>query len=247
MHTLAETEDFDDSTAWMVTFSDLLTLLLTFFVMQLSMSTLDTQTIIENLKHLSGKEIITETAQKGALKQEEDAPLESDLKTLTTTESVDSLNREVSAENLTETGKISAQTLNQLIPGNQPDITLQQEPEGTRLLLGTSTFLSASDELSFDAAQTIGALGMFLKNRHAKITIAGHTDSDVIQTKRFPSNWELSSARAIAVVRQLIDAGVDPQTLSAVGYGDSKPIADNNTEEGRAKNRRVEVFIASSN
>jgi chemotaxis protein MotB len=77
-----------------------------------------------------------------------------------------------------------------------------------------------------------------------KIHVIGHTDNVPIHTARFASNWELSTARALAAVHFLTEkAGVDPRRVGAVGYGEYRPIADNATAEGRAKNRRIAVTI----
>ena len=82
-----------------------------------------------------------------------------------------------------------------------------------------------------------------------KIHVIGHTDNIPIKAaarSRFPSNWELSTARATAAVRALTEkAGVDPRRVGAVGYGEYRPIADNATPEGRAKNRRIAITILS--
>ena len=82
-----------------------------------------------------------------------------------------------------------------------------------------------------------------------KIHVIGHTDNVPIKAtarSRFPSNWELSTTRATAAVRCLIEkAGVDPQRVGAVGYGEFRPIADNATPEGRAKNRRIAITVLS--
>jgi chemotaxis protein MotB len=75
------------------------------------------------------------------------------------------------------------------------------------------------------------------------IRVEGHTDSVPISTPRFPSNWELSSARAVHVVRFLIEQGLDPLRVSAAAYGPYRPIADNDTDEGRARNRRIEIVL----
>ena len=71
----------------------------------------------------------------------------------------------------------------------------------------------------------------------------GHTDSRPISTSRFPSNWELSTSRATAVLRFLAGTGIDPGRLSAMGYGDTHPVGDNATAEGQARNRRVEIIV----
>jgi len=78
------------------------------------------------------------------------------------------------------------------------------------------------------------------------IRIEGHTDDVQIAgllAKRYPTNWELSAARAINVARHLQDQGIDPGQLSAVAYGEWKPVATNDTAEGKAKNRRIEIIL----
>jgi len=75
------------------------------------------------------------------------------------------------------------------------------------------------------------------------IRIEGHTDNKPIHTAKFPSNWELSAARAINVTKYLQQQSVDPAILSAVAFGEFKPVADNGTVEGRAKNRRIAIVL----
>jgi chemotaxis protein MotB len=79
-----------------------------------------------------------------------------------------------------------------------------------------------------------------------RFQVAGHTDNEPITTdkkKQFPSNWELSSARAISVVKLLVEQHVDPNMLSAAGYGPYDPVASNGTPDGQAKNRRIEITL----
>jgi chemotaxis protein MotB len=73
--------------------------------------------------------------------------------------------------------------------------------------------------------------------------VAGHTDNVPIDSARFPSNWELSTARAVEVVKLLVSQGVGPKTLSAAGYGEFDPVASNDAPDGRAKNRRIEITL----
>jgi chemotaxis protein MotB len=73
--------------------------------------------------------------------------------------------------------------------------------------------------------------------------IAGHTDNVPIKSAKFPSNWHLSAARALTVAMFLADHGVPPVRLSAAGYGDTQPAASNDTPEGRAQNRRIEIVL----
>jgi chemotaxis protein MotB len=75
------------------------------------------------------------------------------------------------------------------------------------------------------------------------IRVEGHTDNVPIHTMQFPSNWELSAARAINVTRFLQEQGIDPLLLAAVAYGEYRPVADNDTRDGRARNRRIEIIL----
>jgi chemotaxis protein MotB len=84
-----------------------------------------------------------------------------------------------------------------------------------------------------------------LKDHPNKLHVEGFTDDRPIQSPIFPSNWELSSARAAAVVRLFIQFGVDPLRMASIGYGEYKPIASNETEAGRNKNRRVVIVIVA--
>ena len=91
------------------------------------------------------------------------------------------------------------------------------------------------------------AVGQALNTLDNYIRVEGHTDNVPISNAQFPSNWELSAARATTVVRIFTDnAHIPPEKLSAVGYGEYKPVADNSTPEGRSRNRRVDIILLSS-
>jgi chemotaxis protein MotB len=92
-----------------------------------------------------------------------------------------------------------------------------------------------------DALKSVAQVIKTLKNRHFQV--AGHTDSVPIKTARFPSNWELSSGRALEVVHLLVEQGVDAGMLSAAGYSDVDPVGSNDTPEGKKKNRRTEITL----
>jgi len=104
-------------------------------------------------------------------------------------------------------------------------------------------FDSGSDKLYESAFPVLDGLSETLREKTNKIHVEGFTDNMPINTTRFPSNWELSGARATTVVRRLESKDVNPTRLAAIGYGEHQPIADNTTIEGRAKNRRVVVVV----
>lgn len=89
--------------------------------------------------------------------------------------------------------------------------------------------------------QGVGAILMTIEGR--QFQVAGHTDSVPVHGRRWASNWELSTARAVAVARFLIDNGMPAERISAAGYADTQPIDTNDTEEGRAHNRRIEIVL----
>jgi chemotaxis protein MotB len=104
-------------------------------------------------------------------------------------------------------------------------------------------FDPGSADLEAGGMTVLGIVAEALKMIPNDVIIEGHTDSRPISTSRFPSNWELSTARATAVLRFLAGTGIDPGRLSAMGYGDTHPVGDNATAEGQAKNRRVEIIV----
>ena len=92
-----------------------------------------------------------------------------------------------------------------------------------------------------DALTEVGAVLSSIPNRDFQI--AGHTDDVPIKSAKFPSNWELSTARAVEVTRYLSTKGVDPGRLSAAGYAETQPVASNADKEGRQQNRRIEIVL----
>lgn len=104
-------------------------------------------------------------------------------------------------------------------------------------------FASASAELSADARVELEKLASLLQPYPNQVSVEGFTDNVPIVSPVFPSNWELSSARAAAVVRLFEDYGIDASRLTSVGFGENRPVSDNTTESNRASNRRVVIVI----
>lgn len=93
------------------------------------------------------------------------------------------------------------------------------------------------------ALDTVRKLGSVLRDAPNAIRVEGYTDDQPIRNAQFRSNWDLSTARAVNVLYELIDVGIAPARLAAMGYGEHQPIADNRTSQGRARNRRVDLVI----
>ena len=118
---------------------------------------------------------------------------------------------------------------------------------GVRIQMAASKlFPVGSAELMSESAVALDRLGQLLKETDRRIIIEGHTDNQPIKTDKFPSNWELSAARATKIVRYLIARHKIPAShLTAVAYADQKPVVPNTSEENRTKNRRIEVMIVT--
>jgi chemotaxis protein MotB len=124
------------------------------------------------------------------------------------------------------------------------------DPRGLviRILTDKVLFSSGSAQLQPQSLALLDELAKLLNvDQLHPITVAGHTDNQPISTAEFPSNWELSSARATNVVEFLIRHGVEAQRLSATGYAYLHPVASNATPQGRALNRRVEIILQRIN
>ena len=164
-------------------------------------------------------------------------------------------------------GCVSQATYNQAVQKSQTEEQLNQQLQAEiradqvkiqqlqdRLkvtMLNEILFPEGGWELDQKGRETLDKIVPVLKNLQGKrIEVNGYTDNVPIGPelkRRFPSNWELSTARATEVVRYLIHKGVNPKLLSATGYGEEQPVASNNTPEGRRQNRRIEVVLLALN
>lgn len=106
-------------------------------------------------------------------------------------------------------------------------------------------FLSGEAALSKKAQPALKKIAEVINTLPNAINVEGHTDNIPIGNVKFPSNWDLSSARATSVVQEFVKEGINPTRLSAIGYGEFHPIGDNKVEEGRFKNRRVTLVLMS--
>ncbi|WP_455217300.1 OmpA family protein, partial [Kaarinaea lacus] len=126
-----------------------------------------------------------------------------------------------------------------LVSVKEKDLWLEVEIKSSIL------FPSGSASPTGLAEPVLNKIAAILGSYDNQVQVEGFTDNVPITNEVYPSNWELSAARAASVVHLFTRAGVRPERLSAVGYGEYKPIASNSTEEGRGKNRRVNIIILS--
>jgi len=127
------------------------------------------------------------------------------------------------------------------------DVNIKQGEDWLELEMKSNVlFYSGEARLEKSAVPIIGKIADILRTSANPIQVEGFTDNNPIHTSRFPSNWELSAARAASVVHLLDRYGLNPDRMSAIGYGEFQPIADNATIAGRQKNRRVVLVVLGS-
>ncbi|MDD5120228.1 MAG: OmpA family protein [Candidatus Omnitrophica bacterium] len=130
---------------------------------------------------------------------------------------------------------------------NDKQIKLQMMEKGLVItVVGDLIFDSGKAKIRTEAHSLLGKVSSILKNNMAQfnVGIEGHTDNVPIKLSGWKSNWELSTARALSVLHYLVnDQGISPERLSAIGYGEYRPVASNDTKDGRMQNRRVEIVI----
>jgi chemotaxis protein MotB len=132
--------------------------------------------------------------------------------------------------------------------GAQNKVTLTITRRGLVVSLKEAGFFHSGEAaIRPDSYELINTISELMSQYNNPLRVEGHTDNIPIKTAQFPSNWELSTARATNGLKYLIDHfDVDPDKISATGYAEFRPIAENTTTEGRAKNRRVDLVMLSS-
>jgi chemotaxis protein MotB len=124
------------------------------------------------------------------------------------------------------------------------EVQLEIRPDGVQFRLEAPVLFAAGRaEVQPSSREILDTLAAFLGKFSGEVRVEGHSDAIPISNARFPSNWELSAARAGAVARYFQGQGLEPARIAATGFAEHRPLADNDTAEGRAKNRRVEIFL----
>jgi len=230
---------------YMVTYADLITLLLAFFIILYAMSDVNKAKFEELASSLqvafnSGSPTVLnlQVAQNKEIKKRQPAT-EKEMETM----------KAVKEQN--ELRKIQ-EKIDQEIKkeGLQDKVKTQLTDEGLKILLTDKIlFQTGQAVLKEESLQIISTISTTLADIQNPVQVNGFTDNIPIQTQQFPSNWELSSARSLSVLRFLLENNKQllPTRFAATGYGEYKPIASNDTEEGRNINRRVEILIERLN
>jgi chemotaxis protein MotB len=227
----------EGSPPWMTSFCDLVVLMLCFFVLLLSFAKTDPATFQSALGSVR--------QALGGLEQERSRePASAPSARVVHTEREPRARAPSARHELQEEATLMRfrQYLDER--GLAAQVELSASPRGIVLRARDRVlFESADASLKADGMALLDAVRGLCQELRGRLTIEGHSDDRRIENALFPSNWELSGARASAVLRYLVAAGVDPALVHVAGYADTHPVASNATEEGRAQNRRVEFVF----
>lgn len=222
---------------WLVSYSDLLTLLLAFFVVMYSIEQMDDKKAAAVVQKLSESFASPDSYPRSP------AITVIDLGGAAGDSSPgDNVSKQTHDNSLERLGD----TIQQAFSGDN-SLEIRGNEEWLEISLDSSVlFESGAATLVADSIMMLKQIANIMMDHTMPIRVEGFTDNQVIQSNIYPSNWELSSARASSVVKYLADNGVTPNLLSATGYAQYQPISDNDSVEGRIKNRRVVLLISKS-
>jgi len=221
---------------WLAAFGDLMSLLLCFFVLLLSMSSMDTKKISEAIGSLSGAMSVLEGGTKTEISRQriqESTPIEA---------------QDETSEVVNQVQQAIIDANEMMEQGHGPAISMEEAEEGFVIKLPASLLFkpgSATIE-NEDALLFLKRMALIIEElpNEMEVSVQGHTDNTPPGANSpFKDNWELSSARAISVVQELLLNNVKPNRVNAAGFSEYRPVATNATESGREKNRRVELHF----
>jgi chemotaxis protein MotB len=244
-------EEHENHERWLVSYADFITLLFAFFVVMYAVSSVN-----------EGKYKVLSNSLTNAFKNTTGQPGGQPLTVMQGSPPIMARpimkadNKSVEMKKAEEK-KVEKRQQMKSVADNIMDALQPLVAQGKVRLLETSrgVTIEINDSILFPAGQSklqpasssaMGAIAQVLAETDFPITIEGHTDNVPIATPQFPSNWELSAMRATTVLRLFNDSGVGAERLTAIGYGETRPIETNTTAEGKARNRRVSILIDSN-
>ncbi|EAR61033.1 OmpA/MotB family protein [Neptuniibacter caesariensis] len=249
----------EDNAGWIYTFADLMTLLLVFFVLLFSLSSVEVDRFEKAMRSLNdafqgedGANSVIELPHEAPVKTEVPEEIEEVLPATNIADAEGEKPQENEAEFQdielqTELNRMADEVSQELQAAINSDMAEIGTPKDGKLVIslkGDVVFDPGSAEFHAEMMTTFDSIVLLMKkNPDYKLRINGHTDNIPIQTTRFPSNWDLSAIRATNVLRYMVRGGIDLERVTATGYGESVPLESNRTLEGRAKNRRLEFVL----
>lgn len=223
-------EEEDNHERWLVSYADFITLLFAFFVVMYAISSLNV-----------GKYKVFSNSLVNAF-HSSNTPIDFDTPTPLIDKRQIAMRRE--KDRLTKIARDLKKILAPLV--QEGKVRVIQNSKGVSVEINASVLFAPGEaRLSQESDQALKVVAVLLQADTHDIQVEGHTDNVPIKTPQFASNWELSSARASSVVRLFIESGIDEKRLTAIGHAANIEVANNDSPEGRARNRRVAVTILS--
>lgn len=237
-------EEGNNNERWLISYADFITLLFALFVVLYALSSINEgkyRVLSSALGNaFSNKTLPDQNIRIEPISQLPIRPLQLANQKLRNTEE---LRRE--REQMTGIAKDILKVLAPLV--SEGKVRVSQNSRGVSVEINASVLFAPGDaKLTSESEKALHAVAFVLRNDQHAIQVEGHTDVVPISNASFPSNWELSAVRASSVVRLFMDGGINESRLTAVGHGPTQPISKNETSDGRARNRRVEVTILSA-
>jgi chemotaxis protein MotB len=236
-------EEHENHDRWLVSYADFITLLFAFFVVMYALSSLN-----EGKYRVLSNSLVTafrSSASTGGGPMVLTSPHLTSIRPSLRPRTSSQQARDAQAERMKQVAHDVSQVMSPY--ATQGQVAVIETDRGITVEINDSLLFSPGRaELSPEAEQAIRGVGAVFAATEFPVTIEGHTDNIPISTPLFPSNWELSAVRATTVLRIMMSAGVTPDRLTAIGYGDQRPVAGNDTPEGRARNRRVAIQLEAA-
>ena len=245
-----EADEHENHERWLVSYADFITLLFAFFVVMYALSSINegkyrimSDSISSAFRSIPGSTSGGQVAINTSINQ----PISIAIPTKRLPPNVKTdATQVVKRDRLRNMAKDINKALAPLVDEGKVKVT--EGALGITVDINASVLFAPGDaRLDLGAVRALAAVAQILAPTDFPIIVEGHTDNTPINTAQFPSNWELSGMRASSVVRLFIETGVDGRRLTATGYADQRPLADNATAEGRQRNRRVAITIESRN
>lgn len=237
-------EEHDNHERWMVSYADFITLLFAFFVVMYSLSSINEskyRVMSASLIEAFGKGVaVNPGSENNAVVLQAVAPQPPGQQVL-------GLQAEAIKREKEKMTNMAQSLLNSLAPlVKEGKVRVMQTGRGINVEINASVLFEQGEaELSEQSVKTLEAVARVLKNDTHMIQVEGHTDSVPIANTKFPSNWELSAVRASSVIRLFVENGVNEKRLQAIGHAATIPVDSNESDEGRQRNRRVQLMILS--
>lgn len=242
-------EEKENHERWLVSYADFITLLFAFFVVMYAISSVNEgkYRVVSNALNVAFKNVaITNNAGGAAPVVVVQGPPPLPVRpSVSRQEKVAEQKKVEQRKKMKNVADEIKDTLQPLIA--QGKVKLLETSRGVTVEINDSILFSPGQAaLQAASVNAMRAIASVLARADFPITIEGHTDNIPIATTQFPSNWELSAVRATTVLRLFNEGGVGAERLTAIGYGDTRPVETNTTIEGRARNRRVSILIDSN-